>query len=55
MGYLNINWRIILKLTAKYKNMRQWTGFIWHRIGTSGMAFLNMVMNRWVHTRHGIS
>jgi hypothetical protein len=33
---LGIYWRTLLKLILEKQDWRVWTGFIWHRKGTSG-------------------
>jgi hypothetical protein len=36
LGYLGIDWRIILKWILKKKDVKMWIGFIWHRTGYNG-------------------
>jgi hypothetical protein len=40
-------WDDNIKMDLKEGGWEVWTGFIWLRIGTSGVALVNMVMNLW--------
>jgi hypothetical protein len=40
-------WEDNIKMDLKEVGWRAWTEFIWLRIGASGVALVNMIMNLW--------
>jgi hypothetical protein len=45
LEYLSINGKVILKQFLKKQDVKMTAGFVWHRIGPTGWAFVNMVIN----------
>jgi hypothetical protein len=39
LGFLDVNWRIVLKLFFKKWGRWEWTGFIWLGIGSMASSY----------------